>query len=260
MRPGDNYLAWLSLFRFIKAKFLLLLFASMSLSPPFDSPTPVPSMESSINELFLNYSTEYSLSTRVTFQISLIVFSLIFILVRGVCATYVNELQRGCWCWLSSLIIVLIASENPYDINIAMFFHFYVVTTLKYNFSISIKNCKSVSFFTSFVCYIIITSVSVCPKSHVLSIFLTNNMCSMLVRNKPFWVPFLLILLSNDIELNPGDHYQNNFFSFMNWNLNSLAKNSFERIKLIEAHNSLFDYDIISLCETSLNSEIESLA
>ena len=43
----------------------------------------------------------------------------------------------------------------------------------------------------------------------------------------------------------------------MNWNLNSLAKNEFERVKLIEAHNSLFNYDIISLCETSLNSDIE---
>ena len=79
----------------------------------------------------------------------------------------------------------------------------------------------------------------------------------MLLRNKPIWVPFLLILLSNDVELNPGDHYHESFFSFINWNLNSLPKNNFERVQLIEAHNSLFNYDLISLCETSLTSNNE---
>ena len=43
----------------------------------------------------------------------------------------------------------------------------------------------------------------------------------------------------------------------MNWNLNSLAKENFERVKLIEAHNSIFNYDFISICETSLNDSVE---
>ena len=43
------------------------------------------------------------------------------------------------------------------------------------------------------------------------------------------------------------------FFSFCNWNLNTLSKNDFQRVSLLEAHNSIFKYDIISLCETSLN-------
>ena len=43
----------------------------------------------------------------------------------------------------------------------------------------------------------------------------------------------------------------------MNWNLNSLAKNDFEGAHLLEAHNSIFHYDIISLCETSLNDSTE---
>ena len=33
--------------------------------------------------------------------------------------------------------------------------------------------------------------------------------------------------------------------------LNSLTKDNFIRLNLLEAHNSLFNYDIISLCETS---------
>ena len=32
--------------------------------------------------------------------------------------------------------------------------------------------------------------------------------------------------------------------------LNSLTKDNFIRLNLLEAHNSLFNYDIISLCET----------
>ena len=43
----------------------------------------------------------------------------------------------------------------------------------------------------------------------------------------------------------------------MSWNLNSLAKDNFQRIRLIEAHNALFNYDLISICETSLNDSVE---
>ena len=71
------------------------------------------------------------------------------------------------------------------------------------------------------------------------------------------WLPGFLIILANDIHVNPGPHYQNNFFTFMTWNVNSLAKNDFERVQLIEAHNSLFNYDLISICETALDDSIE---
>ena len=71
------------------------------------------------------------------------------------------------------------------------------------------------------------------------------------------WLPTILILLSNDIHLNPGPRFQNYFFNFMSWNLNFLAKDNFQRIQLLEAHNTLFDYDLISICETSLNDSVE---
>ena len=50
---------------------------------------------------------------------------------------------------------------------------------------------------------------------------------------------------------------QNQFLTFMNWNLNSLVKENFGRVGLIEAHNAIFDYDLISVCETNLNDSIE---
>ena len=43
----------------------------------------------------------------------------------------------------------------------------------------------------------------------------------------------------------------------MSWNLNSLAKENFQRIRLIEAHNYFFNYDLISICETSLNDSVQ---
>ena len=39
--------------------------------------------------------------------------------------------------------------------------------------------------------------------------------------------------------------------------INSLAKDNFQRVRLIEAHNSIFNYDLISICETSLNDSVE---
>ena len=56
--------------------------------------------------------------------------------------------------------------------------------------------------------------------------------------------------------MNPGD-FTNSFFTFCNWNVNSLAKDNFQRVKLLEAHNSLYNYDLISLCETSLNDTVD---
>ena len=43
----------------------------------------------------------------------------------------------------------------------------------------------------------------------------------------------------------------------MSWNLKSLAKDNFQRVSLIEAHYSLFNYDLISICGTCLNDSVE---
>ena len=52
----------------------------------------------------------------------------------------------------------------------------------------------------------------------------------------PNWLTILLIILSNDVQLDTGHSPQN-----------SIAKDNFERVGLIEAHNSIFNYDLISL-------------
>ena len=57
--------------------------------------------------------------------------------------------------------------------------------------------------------------------------------------------------------MNPGPQFQNNCFNFMSWNVNSLAKENFYRVHLIEAHNSIFNYHLISICEKSLNDSVK---
>ena len=125
-----------------------------------------------------------------------------------------------------------------------------------FNFRRSIRlNC--VGKFVSLLVSLFIQASAISPSTHILSICVTIIYCNIITKRVPPWVSLLLILLSNDIELNPGDDYHGNFFTFMNWNPNSLAKNDFERMQLIEAHNSIFNYDLISSCETSLNSSAE---
>ena len=43
----------------------------------------------------------------------------------------------------------------------------------------------------------------------------------------------------------------------MNWNVNSIATYNFHHLKLLEAQTSIFNYDLVSLCETSLNDTVD---
>ena len=63
------------------------------------------------------------------------------------------------------------------------------------------------------------------------------------------WLTTLFNVLSNDVQLDPGPHVQNNF-NFVTLNVNSIVKDNFELVRLIEAHNSIFNYNLISICET----------
>ena len=79
------------------------------------------------------------------------------------------------------------------------------------------------------------------------------------IPSATLWYFQVVIYLSNDISKNPGPghHSQNTFFNFMSSDLNSLAKDNFQCVSLIETHNSHFNYDPISICETSLNDSVE---
>ena len=58
------------------------------------------------------------------------------------------------------------------------------------------------------------------------------------------WLPFLLVILSNDIELNPGPPIQTGGFNFAHWNINSLGKDEFSHVNLIQAQSAIHNYDL----------------
>ena len=60
-------------------------------------------------------------------------------------------------------------------------------------------------------------------------------------------------MLSGDVETNPGPES----FNFCSWNLNSITTYDFLRVSLIEACNSVCNYDLIGIVETHIDSTVD---
>ena len=61
------------------------------------------------------------------------------------------------------------------------------------------------------------------------------------------------IMLCGDVETNPGPET----LDFCCWNLNSITAHDFLRITLIEAYNSVCNYDLIGIVETHIDSTVD---
>ena len=66
------------------------------------------------------------------------------------------------------------------------------------------------------------------------------------------WLTLKHILLSTDIKINPGPG--EGMFKFWAWNLNSLSAHDYFRVSLINSYNSVYNYDLIGIVETHLDS------
>ena len=66
----------------------------------------------------------------------------------------------------------------------------------------------------------------------------------------------MLLILSNDVELNPDlkKNSSKHNFSIAHWNLNSIATQNFVKLNQLEAYNKFHSYDLICLSETWLDS------
>ena len=69
------------------------------------------------------------------------------------------------------------------------------------------------------------------------------------------WSCYRIILLSGDIETNPGPDLRT--LNFCSWNLNSICAYEFLRVSLLEAYNSVYDYDLIGIVETHLDTSVD---
>ena len=115
-------------------------------------------------------------------------------------------------------LLALIITENPeflYNL-IPNVFHMLV----RFIFFIQKRNCKNMRnlIFIFLTFYIFKTAYEPISQTFCLLIF-------QIFSNRFFritsWLPGLLIFLANDIHVNPGPQYQNTFFTFMTWNVNS---------------------------------------
>ncbi len=79
--------------------------------------------------------------------------------------------------------------------------------------------------------------------------------CAFLYMHYTQWVIFKSILLSGDVEENPGP--DSGIFKFCTWNLNSIAAHDFFRVSLLEAYNSVYNYDLMAITETHLDSKVD---
>ena len=65
----------------------------------------------------------------------------------------------------------------------------------------------------------------------------------------------LLVLLSGDVEINPGPKRNPRAkLSICHWNLNSISAHNYVKLSLLSAYLSFHNFDIICLSETYLNS------
>ena len=173
--------------------------------------------------------SEISISYGDIIQLVLLMFGLIFEIcsvgVRFLKVRYVSfdidlstlqksTLEKRIDPHFYTILLGILLTETRYDINIAMLFNipinFYSFVTMMLNL---MKFLTGVHPFLFSLCQL---ASAVCPTSHVVCLFITFITCTLITRKVPLWVTFLLILLSNDIEMNPGPPYHENFFTFMN--------------------------------------------
>ena len=66
---------------------------------------------------------------------------------------------------------------------------------------------------------------------------------------------YFVLLIRGDVHPHPGPSHGNSL-KFCHWNLDSIVVNYFIKIPLIEAYNSVYNYDLFALSETYLDSSI----
>ena len=138
-------------------------------------------------------------------------------------------------------------------------FRYISINNINFNFCYKTpRDWKARNYFKK-VCFILLNvyifNISNTIQGDLLCLMTFQN-ASYFFNRHTQWLHTILIILANDVHQNPGP-YHNSYFTFMNWNCNSLAKDDFQRLRLLEAQNSVFNYDLISLCETSLNDQIK---
>ena len=77
--------------------------------------------------------------------------------------------------------------------------------------------------------------------------------------NDFFFIQLLrqLLILSDSVDINPGPiNLNNQKLSFAVWKLDSIPARNFNRLPQIECFQSVYNFDIFGVCESSLTNQI----
>ena len=257
---------------FVFVLFLFLIYGCYNSPPcpvPFPSPFVIKNISNKRNFSFYDYKTEIGLHDIP--KILIIFIGLILLLSLShlqlcttvryvtlntdltVCSTRKSvSASPQCITIFSLIALGLILTESSENYQylwiICPYQIFYSIISLVLKFHKTLS--RLIFYMSSIYIFYLATTTTAC----ILCILLLQNLC---LRNVPNWLPVLLIILSNDIHLNPEPYFHNSFLNFSCWNLNSLAKDNFQRVGLIEADISTYNYDLFSICETSLNDTVK---
>ena len=127
----------------------------------------------------------------------------------------------------------------------------------RYKFSIK---SKSASFmYLIFLVFQILLSFLLYYKNKSKNYFFRSKNKIMLFVQSIFYLWYLqtIIILSGDIETNPGSTNDNNqYLTICYRNINSITTDNFIKFLLLEAYISTHKFDIICLSETFLDSSL----
>ena len=70
----------------------------------------------------------------------------------------------------------------------------------------------------------------------------------------------LILFVCGEVELNCGPKNKNPCYNFSicHWNLNSITAHNFAKVHLLQAYNAIYDFDMICLSESYLDSTVSS--
>ena len=125
---------------------------------------------------------------------------------------YIFILPQCTWMCLSLMLVLLLNGCEEYQILIFIFSHSPYVRSLV---EIVLNSSKLLSLTISGTLSIYIFSLAITPVAHILCLMIFQTWCCLCTKNVPHWLLVILLILSNDIHLNPGPHLQNNVFNFM---------------------------------------------
>ena len=157
---------------------------------------------------------------------------------------------------LALLLLGLLSAKFPDNYHPLIF----ILPNSEYGFllGLALKFILALQFRkTLFQLLFIILSIHIFHLASILCILVFQNWCHCCTQHCPQWLHIFLIIPSNDVPRNLEPPFHDCFFNSISWNVNSIAKDDFQRVRIIEAHNSIFKYDRISICETRLNDSIK---